>query len=221
VPASTSSSSAVVSHGLTLGRAPQLGTRDFVGRDAELEKLELLLVPKPVRNVVALVGAGGLGKTQLAITFAQRFHQQYSSVFWLNAKDETSLKQDLAELADTVLDSDQGANSNSADQGEIIQRVNKWFSRSDNTQWLLILDNYDDPKFPGLSSPTGYDIRKYFPRRNQGSILITTRSQRLDFAGQLRLGIFTDLQESIEILSARAGYDLTGGEWSLPVDEYY
>jgi hypothetical protein len=63
-----------------------------------------------------------------------------------------------------------------------------------------------------MDSLTGYDIRRYFPARAQGSILITTRSPRLSFAKQLRLKKLEKIEQSLAILAARSGRNVTGGE---------
>ena len=44
-----------------------------------------------------------------------------------------------------------------------------------------------------------------FPSRNQGSILITTRSRKLGFAECLELKELQDIAQSLEILSLRSG----------------
>jgi hypothetical protein len=211
------------SHGLYLGRAPQLRPGLFVGRDAELQELSHSLVPgSSIRNVVSIAAVGGLGKTQLAITYAERYHKKYSSVFWLDAKDESTLKQELAGLADIVLEQDHITATSLPDENSAIKKVKQWLSLPNNDRWLLILDNYDDPKLPGIKSATGYDIRSYFPSRNQGSILITTRSKKLGFAKCLELKKLEDIAQGLEILSLRSGQDLSQSEFaafyrSLPV----
>lgn len=211
------------SHGLHLGRAPQLRPGLFVGRDSELEDLSHCLVPgSSTRKVLAVAAVGGLGKTQLAITYAERYHQNYSSVFWLDAKDESTLKQELSGLADTILERNHATAASSFDEDSVIKQVKQWFSLPNNNCWLLILDNYDDPKLPGIKSATGYDIRSYFPTRNQGSILITTRSKKLGFAECLELKKLEDIAQGLEILSLRSGQDLSQSEFaafcrSLPV----
>jgi hypothetical protein len=200
------------SHGLRLGRAPQLRQGLFVGRDSELKTLSRSLAPgSATRNVVAIAAVGGLGKTQLAITYAERYHRIYSSVFWLDAKDESTLKQELAGLADIVLEQSHLAVGSSFDEDSAIKQVKQWFSFPNNDRWLLILDNYDDPKLPGIKSTTGYDIRSYFPSRSQGSIIITTRSKKLIFAECLELKNLEDIAQGLEILSLRSGQDLAKG----------
>ncbi|KIN02724.1 hypothetical protein OIDMADRAFT_120076 [Oidiodendron maius Zn] len=64
------------------------------------------------------------------------------------------------------------------------QDVLQWFTLEDNTQWLLIFDNIDKTSYEEEESDqrTGfasYDITQYFPRSDAGSIIITTRLQRL------------------------------------------
>lgn len=206
------------SHGLHLGRAPQLRPGLFVGRETELKRLSGLLLPGSLtRKVVAIAAAGGLGKTQLAITYAERYHRNYSSVFWLDARDESTLKQELAGLADIILDPAQTSAATSVDEeNNTIKQVKSWFSLPRNNHWLLILDNYDDPKLPGLNSVTGYDIRSYFPSRNQGSILITTRSKKLNFANCLELGKLETVAQGLKILSIRSDLDLSLGKFPCP-----
>lgn len=200
--------------GLRLSNAPQIDEDDFVGRDRELEQLQAWLTPRPKRqNVVAVCGLGGMGKTQLSIHFARKFIDTYSSVFWLNGTDESTLKAGLAELAVQVMEDYTPPSVNDAQEGEqMAQLARQWLSRPDNDRWLVIYDNYDDPRLPGMDSSTGYDIRHFFPHRTHGSILITTRSPRLTYAKQLRLDKLDNIDQSLSILAARSGRQIRGGE---------
>lgn len=160
--------------------------------------------------MVAVSGLGGLGKTQLCVQYAKRFHNVYSSVFWVNAKDKTTLKAGLVALAARI--QDESVSPSAADQdGEdrVVQRVRQWLSRPENSNWLIVYDNYDDPRLPGIRSRTGYDIREFFPHSVQGSILITTRSGQLTFARQLRLMKLEELDQSLAILARRSRQDTT------------
>ena len=200
--------------GLRLGSAPRINEEDFIGREFELEQLRKWLAPRPkCQNVVALYGLGGMSKTQLSIHFARRSIGTYTSIFWLNAQDESTLKAGLAGLAAQVMGEQKSASMYDSDEEErMVQQLREWFSRPDNDGWLLLYDNYDNPLVPGITSTRNYDIRNYFPHRVQGSILITTRSPRLGFAKQLAVKKLTDINQSLSILATRSGREIIRGK---------
>jgi hypothetical protein len=161
-----------------------------------------------------------MGKTQLSIQFAKRFGEMYCSIFWLNAKDENTLKAELAALTAQVMENHiSSSRTDPQEEERMMQQARQWLSRPDNNKWLVIYDNYDDPRLPGISSSTGYDIRDFFPHRAHGSILITTRSPQLTYAKQLRLNKFDYVNQSLTILARRSGRTTEGGEESIDFDE--
>lgn len=83
--------------------------------------------------------------------------------------------------------------------------VKSWLSLPNNEGWLLIYDNYDNPKIPNGSDPTALDIRQYFPESYQGSILITTRSSQVKIGHRIRVEKLQDFSDSLEILSNASG----------------
>lgn len=202
--------------GLCLGHVPYIEPDAFKGRATELEQLQNWLLPAkdPQQQcIVSITGLGGMGKTQLSIAYARQCANFYSSVFWVSAKDEATLRQELANLSTIIFQSSGYTPAGSEDdEKRQLEQVRRWLSESDNGQWLLIFDNYDDPRLPGIGSKTGYDIRPYFPIRSHGSILITTRSTKLAFSRQLPLGKLKDLSTSVSILSQRSGRDLFEGK---------
>ena len=204
------------SFGVCLGQVPQIAADTFIGRTKELQQLRDWLSPnsQPDRQrTVSLVGMGGIGKTQLSLAHIRDCADDYSSVFWVNAKEETSLRHSIADLSAVVFHESAGPAVQSADDEKLkIDKVRRWLSEPRNDQWLLIFDNYDDPRLPGMDRATGYDIRAYFPHRAQGSILITTRSPRLLFTKQLPLKKLEDVKQSLAILAVRSGRKVDGGE---------
>jgi hypothetical protein len=208
----SSTTSPNYSFGLNIGSAPQIHDGAFIGRRSELKHLQDWLSPQsttPTQKIVSIIGMGGLGRTQLSVAFARQYGRDYSSVFWVNAKDEATLKQSFVSLADIILDKvNNSSMTDAADEDHVLHQVRQWFSQQDNDQWLLLFDNYDDPKLPGVNSPTGYDIRQYFLFRAQGAILIASRSRRLKFARELELRKLDDEEQNLEILSNRSGRDL-------------
>jgi hypothetical protein len=203
---------------LSLGGAPQIDEDNFIGREAEISQLGEWLSHTPGKQkIVVLWGLGGMGKTQLSVHFAIRYQQEYSSIIWLNAQSETTLKAGLGSLATRISDDvDQEIVADPRkDEDQAVQYARKWLSKTENQNWLLIFDNYDDPRLPGVESSTGYDIRNFFPHVVQGSVLITTRSNRVALGKLIRLSKLSSLQQSLEILSKRSGRDLEGGNQTL------
>jgi hypothetical protein len=157
-----------------------------------------------------------MDKTQLSIYLIKQSGSQYSSVFWLNANDESTPKAGLAALMTEVTGIPADSTVTDAHKEEqLVQQARQWLSQQDNNKWLIVYDNYDDPCLPGMDSSTGYDIRTYFPQREQGSILITTRSPRLFFAKQLPLKKMEDTKQSLAILAAPSGRTTKGGKTRL------
>ena len=99
---------------------------------------------------------------------------------------------------------------------EVVDAVKAWLSLPNNTRWLMIYDNYDNPKLPGNTDPTALDIRKFLPGSYQGSIIITTRSSQVKIGHPIRIRKLEDVRDSLEILSnASRREGLTNGEGFL------
>lgn len=206
------------SFGVCLGQAPQVEPDAFIGRAAELQQLRNWLLPTvhPHRQyVVSIAGMGGMGKTQLSLAHVRDCADHYSSVFWVNAKDETTLRQGMAQFCTMIFQEPAAAAAvaqSTDDEKRKVDTFRKWLSEPGNDQWLFIFDNYDNPHLPGMNSSTGYDVRAYFPHRAQGSILITTRSPQLRYAKQLQLKKLEDVKQSLAILAAGSGRTVDGGK---------
>ncbi len=159
----------------------------FVGRKEELIRIkEAFQDHGSQRKIVLLCGLGGIGKTQLAVAFLKRHRDIYSAIFWLNGKDEDTLKQSFAGIAKRLCNEYPSSAllrtaAEEKDADRVVEVTKQWLSIRGNTRWILIFDNVDNPKLPSISDPQAYDIRLYFPEGHQGSILVTTRSSRLNF----------------------------------------
>jgi hypothetical protein len=62
---------------------------------------------------------------------------------------------------------------------EVIDAVKAWLGLLSNTRWLMIYDNYDNPKLASNKDPSAVDITKFLPEVYQGSVLVTTRSSQV------------------------------------------
>src|ERR1700722_12829108 len=134
----------------------------FVAREEELAEIHRTLRGDGSRRIVVLHGLGGIGKTQLAVAYVKRHKNNYSAIFWLNIKDEDSLKQSFARVARQILREHPSARwLSSVDMknlDEVIDAVKAWLGLPCNTRWLMIYDNYDNPRQASNKDPAAVDI---------------------------------------------------------------
>jgi len=178
----------------------------FVAREKELSKMHELLEGHSSRSCVILHGLGGMGKTQLAITYARRHKDKYTAIFWLNANDEDSLKLSFRDIAQQVLRHHPSTSVLSSvdqdkDLDQVVSVVKAWLDFRQNARWLMIYDNFDNPKTPSNTDDSAVDIRQFLPRSDHGSIIITTRSAQVRHGTRIHVQKLPDIKEGLEIVS--------------------
>jgi hypothetical protein len=82
---------------------------------------------------------------------------------------------------------------------EIVTAVKRWLNQFQNTQWLMICDNYDSPKLWRSSDPAAVDIRQFLPEAYHGSVIIITRSLRVEIGCRIHVGKL-NIHDSLQIL---------------------
>ncbi|KAI0442909.1 hypothetical protein F4803DRAFT_550628 [Xylaria telfairii] len=179
----------------------------FVAREAELTEIHEKLRGDGGRKTVVLYGLGGIGKTQLAVAYMKRYKDSYSAIFWFNIKDENSIKQSFARIEHQIKQRHPSASyvgnaDKDANPDQTIADVKAWLNLPNNTRWLLVYDNYDNPKLPNNGDSAAVDIQKYLPEVYQGSVLVTTRSSQVEIGHGIRMQKMRNVSDSLEILSA-------------------
>jgi tetratricopeptide (TPR) repeat protein len=150
--------------------------RQFVGRATILEALEKKLFIEQ-SETVALVGLGGIGKTQVALQFAYsvKANKQEYSIFWVAALSEASFEKTYAELAYKL-----GVKKSKED--EDVKDLVHYHLRSEKAgKWLLIVDNADDMEVV-IGSNGKHGIYRYLPKSESGRVVFTTRSREVAVA---------------------------------------
>ncbi|KAF2198403.1 hypothetical protein GQ43DRAFT_163670 [Delitschia confertaspora ATCC 74209] len=183
-----------------------LETDHFVARQEELRTMHNILSSNTGRHAITLYGLGGIGKTQLAIAYAKAYRRNYSAIFWLNIKDEASVKQSYSRIARRILQEHPlagqlGTITDNSPLDEVVAAVKRWLEHAKNIQWLMVFDNYDSPKVPGNADASAVDITQFLPRVYHGSIIATTRSSKVNVGRRLRVGKLENINDSLRILS--------------------
>lgn len=164
----------------------------FVGRKLVLDKIKNIISTSDVQPaVVVLTAVGGQGKTQIALEFCHESVSSFNAIFWIDASSRTSATRSFENIAPKIASSRQ---SFSDPTSFVKESLRDW-----PLPWLLIFDNYDDPR-------TFDDVKSFFPTSNgsnKNAILITSRNtlpERLGVA--IKLGGLAE-EESLELLRSR------------------
>ncbi|KAF3396282.1 hypothetical protein F1880_006840 [Penicillium rolfsii] len=168
-----------------LSTVPFARDRDFVSRDILLRRIREKSSVRGSR--IALVGLGGVGKSQLAIEYSYQIRSESPAtwVFWVHASNEARFEQSFRDIADHLkIASRQGPEAN------VFKLVENWLRDEKKGKWICILDNADDDKFlcslpaagkgASMKEPPNASTKpllEYIPRCGNGSIIITSRSR--------------------------------------------
>jgi len=172
------------------------------------------------QRIVVVHGLGGIGKTQVALTYAHKHAHRYAGVFWVDSSSEKSMAQSFRQIAQTLVDwaaEIRGSALNftriayefgfgqlvSPTTGEVtasdtsskilINAVKLWLCKQENKGWLMIFDSADD--LDGIALPN------YFPNVANGNILVLSRrSDAAQLGYSLELGCLSTA-DSIHMLS--------------------
>jgi hypothetical protein len=204
------------SSSLAFNDAPiDLLSAHFTGREKELVRISEILNGShgrvPTRCIVH--GMHGLGKTQLALQFANSSYDdgRYSLIFWISATTIDKLNDGFAKILDLIRHPGRHL---LIDQSSKLTEARRWLEDSTSTTWLLVLDNVD--------VSTLNFIRNNLPRQNRRvNILFTTRTVAVAFAlsytaGQqhqlLELGL-PETQDAVKLLLKESGIDAASASW--------
>jgi tetratricopeptide (TPR) repeat protein len=169
---------------------PYLQNRNFTGRDDVLKYLRSSLTSGNYAALTqAISGLGGVGKTQIATEYAFRHAGDYELIWWIRSEDIETLNADYVQLA---FELDLPV-KDVADQKVMVTAVRNWLNQ--NTNWLLIFDNAEDPSH----------LKEFLPQMQAGHVIITSRNPSWrGVATPLEVEIWTP-KESTNFLLTRTG----------------
>ena len=170
---------------------PRRPVRVFEGRDEALGVLEQALGTRGGAVVTqAVYGLGGVGKSELALQYATARRRDYGLTWWITAASTGQVEAGLAGLAGRLCPLVAVAGTT----GDAAGWATGWLQA--HNQWLLILDNVEDPA----------DIEPLLGQLGSGHVIVTSRRDadwgRL--ADPVQLDVL-DPAAATEILIVRTG----------------
>lgn len=183
--------------------------------------MDTLLADTTDTRPVVLHGLAGIGKTQLTSAFIRKNSESYYPIFWLNARDVLSLQFSITAAVKRIKQhSEEWPYINSAAVAAApemgVAAFMRWLDEPGNSYWLLVFDNYDDPKSLRNDNQRAetsgqndnnqpLDIRDYFPETTLGKIIVITICANLYIGKLMNLDKFHDISMSLELLAETSG----------------
>ncbi|QKD61685.2 uncharacterized protein FOBCDRAFT_254038 [Fusarium oxysporum Fo47] len=157
-------------------------------RIAILQALEEMAFGQDQVNRIALVGLGGVGKTQIALQFAHEVKEKHPhySIFWVPTLSNEGAERAYVEIAKRL------RVQKTDDSDDVKELVCQHLASGEAGKWLLIVDNADDPDLI-LGTEQKRGLEEYLPLSDNGVVLITTRTRQI--AVDLAQSDVLDVQE--------------------------
>ncbi|WP_379522572.1 tetratricopeptide repeat protein [Nonomuraea insulae] len=142
---------------------PRRPATQFLGREQALTALRARLATGAGVITQAIVGLGGVGKSELALQYARRHREDYRLVWWVEAETPAQIQAGLASLARVLAAGADPVAAEQATPDEAAAWTLEWLNT--HTGWLVIFDNVEEAA----------DIELYLARLASGHVVITTR----------------------------------------------
>ncbi|KAJ5922217.1 Tetratricopeptide-like helical [Penicillium verrucosum] len=190
-----------------LSTVPFAQDQEFVSRDGLLRQIrEKSLI---LGSRIALVGLGGVGKSQLAIEYSHQIRSQSPAtwVIWVHGSNESRFEQSFRDIADQVK-----IPGRQNPQPNIFKLVENWLRDEKIGKWVCILDNVDDDQLLSIKSPANASSKpllEYIPRSQNGFVIITSRNREValkmvDHKGLVEVNPM-ERSEALELLQIKLG----------------
>lgn len=179
---------------------PYLKNNRFTGREKLLNEIHHEVLDHRARNQtttpIVLYGTGGIGKSQIAISYTYNHLDPHSAVFWINAATKESIIFGFRSAAERVIyehakrfqntqpdypfiakklgmigvvDKDGSILYNNKYNKRIVDGMKLWLGQQENIKWLLVFDNVDDPE--------AVQIQDFIPCSTGDALIMTSRRQ--------------------------------------------
>ena len=169
-------------------KVPHFRNPNFIRREFYLDSIQTSFIQQRAEEPtsiasVALYGAVGMGKTQIAIEYAfqELERKEYSGIFWLDGGSRERLVQSYNEVAQCLFEQSQFGNVELTAKAAL----NTLQESVALSNWLIIIDDLNELK----------TLQDLIPVTGKGSLLITTLNSpasELYFKTSFEVEIFSD-----------------------------
>ncbi|KAK2764464.1 hypothetical protein FQN54_009159 [Arachnomyces sp. PD_36] len=178
----------------------------FLGRSEELYEVTNALEPQVEANmprILGIHGLGGVGKTQLALHYANSSLHLYDIILWVPAKTQVEVLRAMSMFTKKLGMSAEVDDRENNKNNQLAQKLKDWLNLSGN-RFLLIFDDVDalDALLP------------VWPASGNGSIIMTTRCPSIAMGRATKTICLEPFsrENSLETLTSFTGIKPTDGD---------
>ncbi|CAN1213469.1 hypothetical protein TUMEXPCC7403_24905 [Tumidithrix helvetica PCC 7403] len=207
------------------GESPDLS--NFFGRDRELTQLETWMV-REKNKLIAILGMGGMGKTMLAVSIADRIQPEFDRLIWRSLRNSPPIERILADLISFLSDRQQNAIPDNPERN--LSLLMEYLNAS---RCLIVLDNIESimsdshvgQYLPGYET-YGELFRRIGEERHQSCLLITSREFPQELSRLMGNRVSSLQLQGLPAQEGRRIFDLAGFTASSdlelrPIIEHY
>ncbi|KFA82002.1 hypothetical protein S40288_08003 [Stachybotrys chartarum IBT 40288] len=146
--------------------------KTFVQRDDLRDAIRDQLCRQTQDNAakVGVWGMGGVGKTQVALSYSQHYRRDYTATFWIQASQPALIDQEFIKIYRQI---SKITESQSIEPEDAVSLVHRWILSRTGT-WLFVFDGADE--LENDQNPNFVDISRYIPGLPRTHVIITSRN---------------------------------------------
>ena len=173
-------------------------TPNFIGRDAELQLIHDTFLGNPKPNGVVIVGIPGIGKSELASQYAQKYAAGYDHIMFINGDSIEASLQDIAKILKL---------SNETDINVIVKLLEEYFK---NEKVLFVYDNVTDTNTLATVFIRDFDniittqIQSWGDRYKKVILDVWTNAQAMQYLANSKLNCLE--QGALQLLAYELGH---------------
>ncbi|KAG8525595.1 uncharacterized protein KY384_009239 [Bacidia gigantensis] len=124
-------------------------------------------------RILVVWGLGGSGKSQLVLNYIDKYKQDYTGVFWVEAGSKETLERDYIQIYQLLYGRLTAADQGTVKVEDAVLGVKRWFQGRQG-RWLLVLDSADT--IDDSQDKEFIDLHYFLPEARSLHIIITSRS---------------------------------------------
>ena len=137
-------------------------------------------------RILMIQGLGGSGKSQLVLDYVEKYREDYSTIFWIEAGQKESIERDYLQIYWLLFDPTSMKRPDTLSIEDAVVALKRWF-HGQTARSLLVLDSAD--ALNDDDNESYINLEFYLPDAPTVDVIITTR-----YAGAAEMTMLTPVE---------------------------